>query len=473
MARPEGPRLERHTQLHSPASDTPSVLVSGHVIVVGAGIAGLVAAYRLQQAGVRVTVLEASLRVGGRMTTDVVDGCVIDRGAQFLSSGYRTLLPLIREVGLGEGLREVRGDGAILRDGTPRRVRRDRPLSPITSGLVPLTDMFRLAWAGQGVVRSLWKLPLDDYAAWARFDNRDAADWFRERGVREAVEYLLEPALEGFYFQAPEGTSLALALLLLAFNARRERILTLCDGLGLLPDAIGRQLEVQLGVPVRRVERHADGVRVISGSGVSEADHVVLAIPASAARSVLRDIREFERPLLSTDYSATVLVSLAVDRGWRVPAALERTYGLLIPRSERGTIAAIGIESKKHEDRVATGELLNLMLSGGAGAELVAADEATILARVLPDAERLLPGISRAIRFAHVVRWPEAEPRSPVGRARAVAAYRHLWAQTDRRVVLAGDYTGAPFADGAAETGQWAARSLAEALLPMGLHRRL
>lgn len=448
-----------------PASVAPSgpVAGGGRVIVVGAGIAGLVAAYRLQQAGARVTVLEASRRVGGRMTTDVVDGCVIDRGAQFLSSGYRTLLPLIREVGLGERLQEVHADSAILRGATPRRIRRDRPLRSVTSGLVRRSELFRLAWAGRGFARSLRRLPLDDYAAWACFDNRDAADWLSEHGLQESAEYLLEPALEGFYFQAPEGTSLALALLLVAFRVRRERVLTLCGGLGLLPDAVARQLDVRLGVPVRRVERSADGVRVITDAGISEADHVVLAVPASGARSVLQEIRELERPLLATEYSATVLVGLAAERGWRVPPALERTYGVLIPRSERGAIAAIGIESQKSGDRAATGELLSLMLSGAAGAELVTADDETIVARVLPDAERLFPGVSRAVRFAHVVRWPEAEPRSPVGRARAAAAYRHGWALTDRRVVLAGDYAGTPFADGAAETGEWAARSVAEA----------
>lgn len=197
---------------------------------------------------------------------------------------------------------------------------------------------------------------------------------------------------------------------------------------------------------------------------------MVLAIPAPAARSVLEEAGQPERPLLATEYSATVLVGLAVERGWQVPPALERTYGMLLPRSERGTIAAVGIESRKNRDRVADGELLNLMLSGAAGAELATADEATILARVLPDAGRVFPGVSRAMRFAHVVRWPEAEPRSPVGRARAVAAYRQLWPDTDRRVVLAGDYVGTPFAEGAAHSGEWAARSVADALLQAG-HR--
>ncbi len=70
------------------------------VAVIGAGIAGLTSAYYLKRAGFQVNVLEASGRVGGRMSSDLIDGCIIDRGAQFLSESYSTLLPLIKEVGL-------------------------------------------------------------------------------------------------------------------------------------------------------------------------------------------------------------------------------------------------------------------------------------------------------------------------------------------------------------------------------------
>jgi len=52
------------------------------IVVVGAGIAGLTAAFRLQQAGANVLVLEATDRAGGRMTTDTVDGYVIERGSR-------------------------------------------------------------------------------------------------------------------------------------------------------------------------------------------------------------------------------------------------------------------------------------------------------------------------------------------------------------------------------------------------------
>lgn len=63
------------------------------VAVVGAGLAGLACARRLQTAGRDVVVLEASDGVGGRVRTDVVDGFLLDRGFQVLLTGYRRRAP--------------------------------------------------------------------------------------------------------------------------------------------------------------------------------------------------------------------------------------------------------------------------------------------------------------------------------------------------------------------------------------------
>ncbi|MEU6554746.1 NAD(P)/FAD-dependent oxidoreductase [Streptomyces sp. NPDC046915] len=61
------------------------------VVIVGAGIAGLSAAHRLTSAGVTTAVLEAAPYVGGRMSTEKVDGFRLDRIGQFLSTSYPEL----------------------------------------------------------------------------------------------------------------------------------------------------------------------------------------------------------------------------------------------------------------------------------------------------------------------------------------------------------------------------------------------
>ena len=63
-------------------------------IVVGAGLAGLNAAIALQDAGLEVVLLEASDRPGGRVTSDLIDGFICDRGFQLINSKYPALQEL-------------------------------------------------------------------------------------------------------------------------------------------------------------------------------------------------------------------------------------------------------------------------------------------------------------------------------------------------------------------------------------------
>jgi hypothetical protein len=73
---------------------------SSDVLVVGAGLAGLSAAIKLQEAGRNVWVIESSDRPGGRVTSDIIDGFICDRGFQLINSKYPALqaLNVIQEI---------------------------------------------------------------------------------------------------------------------------------------------------------------------------------------------------------------------------------------------------------------------------------------------------------------------------------------------------------------------------------------
>ena len=85
------------------------------VIVVGGGIAGLTAAHILKRHGIATQVIEATGRVGGRMTSDVVDGHVVDRGAQFLSTGYSVIFGLLEDLGISQRIRRTSRYSATVR----------------------------------------------------------------------------------------------------------------------------------------------------------------------------------------------------------------------------------------------------------------------------------------------------------------------------------------------------------------------
>ena len=61
------------------------------IVVVGGGVAGLTCAWRLRRAGHEVEVLERQAVAGGRMRTEACGEFRLDRGAQFITSGYRNL----------------------------------------------------------------------------------------------------------------------------------------------------------------------------------------------------------------------------------------------------------------------------------------------------------------------------------------------------------------------------------------------
>ena len=118
------------------------------VIVVGAGLAGLICAHDLVQAGVDCTVVEASDGVGGRVRTDVVDGFQLDRGFQILLTAYpevRQRLDLealdLREFSPGAAVRTAHGTHLV---GDPLR-RPSQILSTLAAPIGTLADKARLA----------------------------------------------------------------------------------------------------------------------------------------------------------------------------------------------------------------------------------------------------------------------------------------------------------------------------------------
>jgi oxygen-dependent protoporphyrinogen oxidase len=421
------------------------MLCSMDTIVIGAGIAGLVAARELQRRGAHVLVLEASERPGGRMCTREVEGCQVDLGAQFLSTGYRCLGELAAACGLV--LAPAPAQRAVVRT-------HDRWHS-LWGALGPMS------WGRYGLLhwrhrRALQTLDLSDYSQWAELDTVETDTWLHEQGCDRALEGLTAPMLEALYFQSPSGTSRALTLLVSAFAWRRHQVAAWAGGMARLPEVMAAALPVRYGTPVTSIERDGAGVRVRTPAGDWRARQVVCAVPAPVARAMWADPPALEQQLLATDYSATLTVGLVLERGLVLPAALEGVYGAWI---RQGELVALTLENHKHPDRAPGAHLVNVMTSDAAARALLSSSDDEILHRLLPAVEALLPGATRALRGAVVQRWAQAEPRSPVGRALALARYRDP-AHPPRPILLAGDYMNGPYTEGAAESGLWAATAL-------------
>lgn len=427
------------------------------VIVVGAGMAGLAAAFRLRQAGVQVAVLESSARVGGRISTDSRDGYLIERGAQLITSTYRNALALVKELGLESQLKPTSPWVAIVKDGIPRRLPSGArfPLYAVSTGLVSIAELLRFIWH---TTKLRWP-PVDNYAAWADYDDEDTARWCAPR-FGHAGDYLVEPLVAGGLLQKIEETSRAVTLATLALTDNgRSKEMTLTRGLGALPETLASRVEVKLEAPVQSIEADSDGVSVrLSGENL-RADYVVLATTAPVASRLHASGIELERRLMATEYASTIKIGLATSRHWRDEPALKDVWGFLIPRPDRKLVVSATLESAKGIERVPDGELINLFIDSDNAIAMMNFSDDEILAAVLPDIERFFHGASSTKRFAEIVRLPDALPKSPVGRAKDLAEYRRSEPDA-RRLILAGDYMGMPHFESAIETGMWAANRI-------------
>lgn len=250
------------------------------VVVVGAGLAGLVCARELERSGLAVTLLEASDDVGGRVRTDVVDGYRCDRGFQLLNPAYPALAGLV-DVPALDLRRFAAGAALATRDG--HRVVADPRRSPgrlvrtLTSGYARPAEAARLARWMAPALRSGDPRPEDD-AAWG-----DALDRAGVRGpLREEV---LEPFLAGVLAD-DRGRDSAhfVRYLLAAFLRGTPGVPSL--GMQVLPAQIAAGLRdrPRLGVRVLGIDVDGDRLRVRTTDRPEDARRVVVATdPVTAA----------------------------------------------------------------------------------------------------------------------------------------------------------------------------------------------
>ncbi|GMA21853.1 oxidoreductase [Arsenicicoccus piscis] len=248
------------------------------VIVVGAGLAGLRCAAVLHEAGREVVVLEAADHVGGRVSTEVVDGFRCDRGFQVLNPAYPAL-PRAADVG-ALGLQQFDA-GALVRAGDRLRVLADPVRAPrylretLTSGLLDAGDLAGLArWLTPVLVDPQGSISGEDAELWDALDRA---------GVDGPLRRVLDRFLAGVLADSHGTTSSDFTRLLVrAFVLGRPGLPR--EGMQALPEQIAAGLpEVRLDSPVRAVRAGA----VDTAAGTLSAHDVVVAAGPTAAAGLL------------------------------------------------------------------------------------------------------------------------------------------------------------------------------------------
>jgi oxygen-dependent protoporphyrinogen oxidase len=412
------------------------------VVIVGGGIAGLAAAYRLAQRepAAAVTLVERETRLGGKIVTDRADGFVIEGGPDAFLAYKPRGLGLCRELGLEERLH---GTNSQIRR---TYVLRGDKLYDLPEGLTGLIPSRLGPLVRSGLISPWGKLRMGlDYVIPPRsVDGDESVAAFVERRLgREVYDHLIEPLLSGIY--AGDGAELSLAatfpqlrqteldsggLIKGMLAARRKApapnpngkpraaFLTPTTGLAEIVEALEERLsgiEILRGTGVLSLEPTSPGYRVRLANGDSrQAEAVILATPAYATAEMVAGLdAPLADALRGIPYASTATVSVAY-RLADIPRPLDG-YGYLIPRAENRPVLACTWTSTKFPHRAPEGFGLIRAFIGRAGQQdVLDRDDEELVALVREEMQRVL-GITAAPTLHRIFRWPKAMPQYTLG----------------------------------------------------------
>ncbi|MGX1366727.1 oxygen-dependent protoporphyrinogen oxidase [Streptomyces canus] len=433
------------------------------VVVVGAGIAGLAAAHRLVRSGARVTVLEASDRVGGKLLPGEIAGARVDLGAESMLARRPEAVTLAREAGLGDRLQPpATATASIWTRGA---------LRPMPKGHVMGVPGTAEALAGvlseEGLARIAQdaELPRTEVG-----DDVAVGEFVAARLGREVVDRLVEPLLGGVYAGDAYRISMRSAVPQLFQVARTHTSLTegvreiqarmaatqqtgpvftgIEGGVGTLPLAVADAVraqggEIVTGAPVSELRREASGGwRVVAGGRVLHADAVIVAVPAPAAARLLRtEAPEAATELDTVEYASMALITLAYRRS---DTALPEGSGFLVPPVDGRTIKASTFASQKwgwiaeeNPDVV----VLRTSVGRHGETEILERDDADLVDVSRHDL-RAATGLDAAPLETRVTRWTDGLPQYPVGHHARVARVREHVARLPGLAVCGAQYDG-------------------------------
>lgn len=412
-------------------------MVDIDVAIVGGGIAGLAAAYELQQRGVAARIFEASSRPGGVIGSERFDGWVIDAGPDSMLVQKPAAVALCRELGIADRL---------IHTLPPRTayVLRDGQLHPLVEGSFlgfPLTAR-GLAASSLFSVSGKARMALEAVIPRREGDEDESIGSFvRRRFGDEAVDYLAEPLLAGIHAGDVERLSVHALFprlidaerdtgsVLRAFRALKSRpspngaFVSLPGGTGELIESLAARLPPNSIVTNTRVaELHRAGtLRIESSAGSFSARAVILAVPAYVAGALLRGVDTTLAGLCdAVPYASTATVALGYRRD-QVGHPMTGT-GFVVPRVERQALLAGTWISSKWPGRAPDGHVLvRGFLGGGRDPHRLESDDETLIDAARSELAELLeisgdPIVTRLFRFT------KQSPQYEVGHLERVAA---------------------------------------------------
>ena len=421
------------------------------VVVVGGGIAGLAAAWRLRHRD--VLLLEAGDRLGGRMRSDPHGEYWLNVGAHLFPPPGSLVDAMARECGLETipvtgGMMGLAVGSTILDRGRVETYPLRLPL--------PLRDRLAFARAGVKVQRAV-----------ARYHRLGRPVDFEDDRTFAAFLGPLPPAVRAIFSCAAHRATAELdelsagcgiGLFALVWGGERSLIArNLRGGTGRLPAALGRELgeRARTGSAVRAIRPDGRDLVVEHDGGEVTARHVIVAAPAPHAAPLVGPVAERAAAALAElTYGVFLCVAVATEETTAMP--YDDVYAMATPGRVFDMFTNQAHALRREGPRRPGGSLM-LFAGGPAVAALMREPDDVVAERFLADLHGLFPATRGVIAGTVVHRWRRGNVYARPGRSRLQPALEGPLG-AHRNLHLAGDFFAAlGNLEAAARTGQAAA----------------
>lgn len=479
------------------------------IAIIGGGIAGLAAAYRLRRAmdegaDVDFVLYEKDERLGGKILTEKVDGFVIDAGPDCYLSQKPWVARFAGELGIRDQLAPSNDAKKKTYIYVERRFHElpDGVMMMVPTKFWPFATTSLFSWGGKLRMGMDLFIPRREGAG-----DETLASFVTRRLGRECLDRLAEPLVGGVHASDPETMSLAATFprflemedkygsVIRGFLAARRSaqappagaqggspggtsdaarprptfFMTLREGMQQLTDAAadaaGRG-SLHTGAPVEVVTAEGDGYRLEFSDGRERmgVDAVVIATEAWAASAMLAPLdAEMGATLAEIPHSSSATVSVAFKRA-DVAYPLD-AFGFVVPAVAGRRIMASTFSSTKwfgraDEDHV----LLRAFVGGPHSQHLLENDDAGIVELVRAEWRDML-GIAAEPVLARVYRWTRGMPQYTLGHLDRVASLEAGQTRHPGLFLAGGSYRGVGIGD-CIDSGTRAAEAAIAGLVP-------
>lgn len=411
------------------------------VAVVGGGISGLSAAYTLKKANIDAVVLEKENFPGGRMSSETIEGYLIDKGAYTIPDFYPRLMRMLDELNLKTHLVKTASTSSTICCGKAHDIKIGAIKDFLTYELLSVGDKMRL------IKIALYAKSLGKAASLSRptdksflLERESVADYLGKHYSDPILERIAYPIFNEIFLGSPEGNS-KLAFLVTLANLSAFDIYTLDEGMGMLPQFLAKNLDVRYRTAVKKIQKGTNGTPHQlhldrAENNIISTDAVILAAPLPSLADIIQDI---PTDLKAEMKSITYAPSIVTVWGLRGPCGELSLINNFL-RGETRLIGTVIADNLKATGRAPLGKtLLTVILSEAACRRLLDAPREEIQREVIRGMAVFYPSFARQVEFFKVYRWPLAAVQFPPGTLARRQALRRKIEKELGTIFIAGD----------------------------------